>query len=301
VAFFSKKRPSKLPEKLKVRVVYQPPKGPIEFGKKEVLAKAPEVEAERSTSIREVWKILPLKQKILTVIIIILIIPVIVFSIYWIVTWSFEPNIGHIIILILCYPILFSILFMLGKRTETPKIQEINFKKTTPAGAFEVAEFKRIFPTCPICGSDLGYECARRYLTYYIRCKSCGAVWAEAVTGPIWKLERRYFLVEPDKDMRASSLVRKGDVAPFPYSLPPFYKYNLGYKVEFWKSLDLGGLKREPMASHPALTDLEEEVFDYIDKHEGEISIQEASKELGLSEARLKATIDKLKEKGYIE
>ena len=151
------------------------------------------------------------------------------------------------------------------------------------------SEFKRIFPTCPICGSDSGYECVRRYLTYYVRCKSCGAVWAEAVTGPIWKLERRYFLVEPDKDMRASSLVGKGD------------KWHKGYKVEFWKSLDLGGLKREPMASHPALTDLEEEVFDYIDKHGGEISIQEASKELGLSEARLKATIDKLKEKGYIE
>jgi hypothetical protein len=303
VTFFSKKRLLKLPEKFKVRFTHQPLKGPVEFEKKEVLTKAPEVKAERSTGIREVWKILPLKQKILTVIIIILITPVIVFSMYWIVTWNFEPNIGHIIILILCYPILFSILFMLGKRTQTLKIQEINFKRTTSASAFEVDEFKRIFPTCPICGSDSGYDATTKFMTPYVRCKSCGAVWEKVVTGPIWKLERRYLLVEPDKDMQASFLVRKGDVAPFPYSLPPFYKCNLGYKIEFWKSLDLKGLKRasEPTASYLALTDLEEEVLDYIDKHGGEISIQEASKGLGLSEARLKATIDKLKEKGYIE
>jgi DNA-binding MarR family transcriptional regulator len=46
---------------------------------------------------------------------------------------------------------------------------------------------------------------------------------------------------------------------------------------------------------------LEGEVLDYIDKHGGEISVRQASKELGLSEARLKATIGKLKEKRYIE
>jgi len=154
------------------------------------------------------------------------------------------------------------------------------------------SEFKRIFPRCPICGSDSGYECARKSMTYYLRCKSCEAVWKPTAEGPPWKLTRRYLLVEPDKERRASSLVGKGD------------RWKEGYKEEFWKSLDLGGMKMgaEPtVPSRPALTDLEEEVLDYIDKHGGEISIPKASKELGLSEARLRATIGKLKEKGYIE
>jgi len=99
--------------------------------------------------------------------------------------------------------------------------------------------------------------------------------------------------VEPDKDKRASSLVGKSDR----------WHSGRGYKVEFWKSLDLGGLKRETEPAtppRPALKDLEEEVLDYISKHGGEISVSKACEELGLSEARLKATIDKLKEKGYI-
>jgi len=49
------------------------------------------------------------------------------------------------------------------------------------------------------------------------------------------------------------------------------------------------------------LTDLEEEVLDYIIKHGGRISIEQASKDLGLSEDRLKKTINSLKEKGKIE
>ena len=36
-------------------------------------------------------------------------------------------------------------------------------------------------------------------------------------------------------------------------------------------------------------------VLDYINRHGGEISIPQASEELGLSEATLKETIDKLK------
>lgn len=152
-------------------------------------------------------------------------------------------------------------------------------------------EFKRIFPTCPICGSDLGYEATHRFVTYYVRCKSCEAVWQPSFNSR-QKVDR-LLLLEPDKDMRASSFVRKGDSW-----------HRKGYKVEFWKSLALGGLKRgeEPTApSHPPLTDLEEEVLDYIIKHGEEISIPQASEELGLSEARLKATIDKLKEKNYLE
>ena len=66
--------------------------------------------------------------------------------------------------------------------------------------------------------------------------------------------------------MRASSLVRKGDVED-----DYFGKTNWGYEVEFWK------------------------VLDYVNRHKGEISIHQAGEELGLSEARLKATIDKLK------
>lgn len=152
------------------------------------------------------------------------------------------------------------------------------------------SEFKRVFPTCPICGSDAGYDATRKFLTYYARCKSCGAVWKPIVEGPVWKTERRYLLVEPDKEMRASSLVKKGD------------RWHKGYKAEFWKSLNLGLREARPTApSLPPLTELEEEVLGYIDKHGGEISIPQASEDLGLSEARLKATIDKLKEKKYIE
>jgi hypothetical protein len=157
---------------------------------------------------------------------------------------------------------------------------------------WEVSEFKRFFPTCPICGSDLGYDATRESLTYYVRCKSCVAVWKLIVEGPVWKMERRYLLVEPDKDMLARSLVGKSE---------KWHKE--GYKVEFWKSLDLRGLKKAEATapSRPPLTDLEEEVLDYMDKHGGEISIPKASEELGLSEARLMATINKLKEKTYIE
>lgn len=154
------------------------------------------------------------------------------------------------------------------------------------------SEFQRTFPTCPICGSDSGYDVTTKFATPYARCRSCMALWQLVFEGPVWKTGRRYLLVEPDKDMRASSLVKKGD------------RWHKGYKDEFWKSLDLGGLKgeAEPAApSRPPLTDLEEEVLDYIDKHGGEISVPRASKELGLSEARLKATIDKLKEKSCIE
>jgi hypothetical protein len=93
MAFLPKRRPRKLPEKLKVRVVHRPPKGPVEFGKKEAPAKAPEVEAERPISIHEAWKSLPLKQKILTLIIICIVTPPIVFSMYWISTGSF-PFLG---------------------------------------------------------------------------------------------------------------------------------------------------------------------------------------------------------------
>lgn len=74
MTFLPKKRPPKLPEKLKVRVVYRPPKGPVEFEKKKMPAKAPEVEAERPIGIREVWKILPSKQKFLAAITIIVVI-----------------------------------------------------------------------------------------------------------------------------------------------------------------------------------------------------------------------------------
>jgi hypothetical protein len=93
MAFLPKRRPRKLPEKLRVRVVHRPPKGPVEFGKKEAPAKAPEVEAERPISIHEAWKSLPLKQKILTLIIICIVTPPIVFSMYWISTGSF-PFLG---------------------------------------------------------------------------------------------------------------------------------------------------------------------------------------------------------------
>lgn len=154
------------------------------------------------------------------------------------------------------------------------------------------SEFKRVFPTCPICGSNLGYNVTHKFLTYYVRCRSCEAVWQ-----PFGSLRRRLdrlLLVEPDKDMRASSLVKKGDR----------WHRQYGYKVEFWKSLNLGELKGAAgptVPSLPPLTDLEGEVLNYIVKHGEEISIPQACEELGLSEARLKATIDKLKGKGYIE
>jgi len=154
------------------------------------------------------------------------------------------------------------------------------------------SDFKRTFPTCPICGSDLGYDVATKFATPHFKCRSCMTVWKLIVEGLGWKTQRRYLLVEPDKDLRASSLVKKGD------------RWHEGYKEEFWKSLDLGGMKMgaEPAAPpRPPLTDLEEEVLDYIDKHGGEISIPEAGEELGLMDDRLKAIIDKLREKGYIE
>lgn len=159
-----------------------------------------------------------------------------------------------------------------------------------PALQWWASEFKSTFPICPICGSDSGYDVTTKFMIPFFKCRSCMAVWKLIVGGPFWKTEKRYLLVEPDKDKRASSLVKKGD------------RWHEGYKVEFWKSLDLG-LKRgaEPaIPVHPALTDLEEEVLDYIINHGEEISIPQASEELGLSEARLKSTIDKLKEKNYI-
>jgi hypothetical protein len=152
-----------------------------------------------------------------------------------------------------------------------------------------LSEFKRIFPTCPICSSDLGYDVTTKFATPYFKCKACEAVWKLIVEGPVWKTERRYLLVEPDKAMRAASLVGKGN------------RWHKGYKIEFWRSLDLGPKGKAEPTARPPLTDLEEEVLDYIDKHGEEISVPQASKELGLSEARLKATIDKLKEKGYVE
>jgi len=153
-------------------------------------------------------------------------------------------------------------------------------------------EFTKVFPTCPICGSDSGYDATRKFLTYYVRCRSCGAVWQ--CYGSLRRRIDKLLLVEPDKDMRASSLVRKGER----------WHGDYGYKVEFWKSLDLGGLKRgEEHTAPPSqiLTDLEDEVLNYIDKYGGEISVSKACEELGLSEDRLKATIDKLKKKGYVE
>jgi hypothetical protein len=163
--------------------------------------------------------------------------------------------------------------------------------KMKEAREWWVSEFKRIFPICPICGSDLGYDVTTKFATPYFKCRACEAVWKLIVEGPVWKMERRYLLVESDKDGRASSLVGKGD------------RWHKGYKIEFWRSLDLGlkGKAKPTAPAHPALTDFEEEVLDYIDKHGGEISVPQASKELGLSEARLKATIDKLREKGYLE
>jgi tRNA G26 N,N-dimethylase Trm1 len=194
---------------------------------------------------------------------------------YWIATSlpidnRFEANISDpTIFYILVLAILFFIYFTF--RIFRPKIR---FEKTTPAGAFESDEFKRTFTTCPICSSSLGYEATLKFLTPYIKCRNCGAVWEKVAAGPVWKTELRYLLVEPDKEMRAISLVGKGDVEYFPHTGSGI-KRNLGYEVEFWK------------------------VLDYINKHEGEISIPQASEELGLSETRLKATIDKLKEKGF--
>jgi len=111
----------------------------------------------------------------------------------------------------------------------------LEFKKT----GYEtlVSEFKRVFPICPICGSGLGYDATHKFVTYYVRCNSCGAVWQpEIQMGPVWSSKYelvRLLLVESDKDMRANSLAGKGD------------RWHKGYKVEFWKSLDLGGLKGE--------------------------------------------------------
>jgi tetratricopeptide (TPR) repeat protein len=95
------------------------------------------------------------------------------------------------------------------------------------------SKFKEIFPTCPICGSDLGYDATRKFLTYYVKCRSCGAVWQ--LFGTLKGEIGRLLLVEPDKDMRASSLVRKSDR----------WHSGYGYKVEFWKSLDLARAKTE--------------------------------------------------------
>jgi translation initiation factor 2 beta subunit (eIF-2beta)/eIF-5 len=55
-----------------------------------------------------------------------------------------------------------------------------------------ISEFTKVFPTCPICGSNSGYDATRKFLTYYIRCRSCEAVWEKVVAGPIWKTELRY-------------------------------------------------------------------------------------------------------------
>ena len=223
--------------------------------------------AERIIGLREVLKNLPLKQKILAVIMLIFVTTVIVFSVYWIATSlplenrfeadTSDPTIFSILVL----AILFFVYFL--SRIFRSKIR---FEKTAPAGAFESDEFRRTFPTCPICSSGLGYEATRRFLTFYVRCRNCGAVWEKIVKGLIWKTELRYLLVEPDKEMRASSLVGKGDVEH-----GYFEKTNWGYEVEFWK------------------------VLDYVNRHRGEISIPQAGEELGLSEARLKATVDKLK------
>jgi hypothetical protein len=127
-----------------------------------------------------------------------------------------------------------------------------------------VSEFRRVFPICPICGSDLGYDATHRFVTYYVRCNSCGAVWQpEIQMGPGWSSKYelvRLLLVEPDKEMRANSLVGKGD------------RWHKGYKVEFWKSLDLVGSKKEEKPAsptYPPLTDLEKEVLDYIVEHGG--------------------------------
>jgi hypothetical protein len=112
--------------------------------------------------------------------------------------------------------------------------------------------FTRVFPTCPICGSDLGYDATRKSLIYYVRCKSCGAVWQPSMN--LRKELDRLLLVEPDKDGRASSLVKKGE------KKWRIFTSAYGYKVEFWKSLDLGGLKGEEehvTPSRPPLTDLE--------------------------------------------
>jgi len=109
MSFAPKKRPRKLPEKkLKVRVTYRPTEGPTEFGKPEAkpevpqaqppaekipihthrerpLAKAPEVVGEtKKMTPGKVWKILPLKQKIISVVAVVVIVPVTVSAIYWI-------------------------------------------------------------------------------------------------------------------------------------------------------------------------------------------------------------------------
>jgi hypothetical protein len=94
------------------------------------------------------------------------------------------------------------------------------------------SDFKRTFPTCPICGSDLGYDVATKFATPHFKCRSCMTVWKLIVEGLGWKTQRRYLLVEPDKDLRASSLVKKGD------------RWHEGYKEEFWKSLRILGFKK---------------------------------------------------------
>ena len=269
----------------------------------------PEAKASATSETNEMtpskmWKNLPLKLKILTAIIVVLVNLAVVLLIYWVVTgppesiryglpeelkrilaalailfgsgfsytsvlWdSLVAEIGDstivLILSILGIVILFSIYFMLARLR--PRIR---FGKTTPAGAFEADEFRRTFPTCPICSSSLGYEATLKFLTPYVRCRNCGAVWEKIARGSIRKIERRYILVEPDKEMRANSLVRKGDVD---WDSSPYgWKTNWGYEVEFWK------------------------VLDYVNRHGGEISIPQASGELGLSEATLKKTIDKLK------
>ena len=78
---FPKKRPRELPEeKLKVRVVYRPPKGPVEFGKPHPRIEKPEAKPEVKPQVAKapeikkpfkVWKILP-----------IIIVPIIIFIIF---------------------------------------------------------------------------------------------------------------------------------------------------------------------------------------------------------------------------
>jgi hypothetical protein len=132
--------------------------------------------------------------------------------------------------------------------------------KEVVMGKYEglVAEFREVFPTCPICGSDLGYDAITKSLVFHIRCKSCEAVWYPSRSLSTKKLDR-LLLVEPDKDRRARSLVNKGEKGWH------IFTSGYGYKVEFWKSLDLGEAKRgeEPMTpSRPPLADLEKHAVD---------------------------------------
>jgi hypothetical protein len=66
-------------------------------------------------------------------------------------------------------------------------------------------------------------------------------------------------------------------------------------------SAPLPAVPPRPIKVFSTPTDLEEEVLNYITKHGGKISLSRAGKDLGLSEARLNATINKLKEKGKLD